>query len=101
MQCTMWQVLARSTVTVAPEAAIIEEAVLLAERVIVLTVIRDRAWTGEVGSSMAPITGHSQVGLRGWIRSGLEHNTPVHDGNALCSSLFGYAVLEAVRGPLP
>jgi hypothetical protein len=34
MQCTMSQVLAGSTVPAAPEAAIIEDAVLLAERVI-------------------------------------------------------------------
>jgi hypothetical protein len=33
----MWQVLTRSTVIAGPEAAIIEEAVLLAERVIVLS----------------------------------------------------------------
>jgi hypothetical protein len=37
MQCTMWQVLGGSTVPAAPEAAIIEESVLLAKRVTVLS----------------------------------------------------------------
>jgi hypothetical protein len=37
MQCTIWQVLAGGTVPAVPEAALIEEAVLLAERVIVLS----------------------------------------------------------------
>jgi hypothetical protein len=91
MQCTMWQVLARST------AVIIEEAVLLAERVMVLTVIRDHAWTVEVGSSICA----TYRPLPGWSARTYTVCAEAQcfglDGNALCSFLFSYAVL--VLGP--